>query len=55
MAQSPPLLVTATLFAIMFALGVGLPLDGLGLWQLRCCCCCRPPWPSPSRLDFLSP
>ena len=33
MAQSPPLLVTATLFAIMFALGVGLPLDGLGRWQ----------------------
>ena len=33
MAQSPPLLVTATLFAIMFALGVGLPFDGLGRWQ----------------------
>ena len=33
MAQSPPLLVSATLFAIMFALGVGLPLDGLGRWQ----------------------
>ena len=33
MAQSPPLLVSATLFAIMFALGVGLPLDGLSRWQ----------------------
>ena len=33
MAQSPPLLVTATLLAIMFALGVGLPLDGLSRWQ----------------------
>jgi len=33
MAQSPPLLVTATLFAIMFALGVGLPFDGLSRWQ----------------------
>ena len=33
MAQSPPLLVSATLFAIMFALGVGLPLDGFSRWQ----------------------
>lgn len=33
MAPSPPLLVSATLFAIMFALGVGLPLDGLSRWQ----------------------
>ena len=33
MAQSPPLLVSATLFAIMFALGMGLPLDGLGRWR----------------------
>ncbi|MCP9780608.1 MULTISPECIES: bile acid:sodium symporter [Cyanobium] len=33
MSQSPPLLVSATLFAIMFALGLGLPLDGLTRWQ----------------------
>ena len=33
MAPSPTLLVQATLFMIMFALGVGLPLDGFSRWQ----------------------
>lgn len=35
MAPSPSLLVPATLFTIMFALGVGLPLDGFSRWQQR--------------------
>jgi len=33
MAPSPSVLVPATLFTIMFALGVGLPLDGFSRWQ----------------------
>lgn len=33
MAPSPSVLVPATLFMIMFALGVGLPLDGFSRWQ----------------------
>ncbi len=33
MALSPSLLVPATLFMIMFALGVGLPLDGFSHWK----------------------
>ena len=33
MALSATLLVPATLFMIMFALGVGLPLDGFSRWQ----------------------
>jgi len=33
MVPSPSVLVPATLFTIMFALGVGLPLDGFSRWQ----------------------
>ncbi len=33
MAPSPSVLVPSTLFTIMFALGVGLPLDGFSRWQ----------------------
>lgn len=35
MAQAPALIVSVTLFTIMFALGLGLPGDGLRLIRQR--------------------